>query len=126
MASNGFDFARELALVINQSRGRGVAFATLTADLGAISTALGSDTATHDRTIQAPPAALNQAAVDSVRHIRETNRLINVAKANGKTAAAIKSDVDAAVAALGGETVLKDVTLAEPAAAVLKTGNKHP
>lgn len=121
--NNGFDFSREICLVVNQARGRGVAFATLTADLGALSTALGTDPTTHDRTIQAPPAAL-ELVTGEQRHIRESKILINRAKADRKAASAIKSDLDAAVTALGGETILKDITLVAPTPA-LHPGNKH-
>ena len=45
-------------LAINMAKGGGLTTAQITTVLTTISTAQGTDTTTHDRTIETPPAAL--------------------------------------------------------------------
>jgi hypothetical protein len=66
-------------------------YANRSAELTAIATALGSDTTTHSREMQAPPAALNPGVVPPghSRFTNAVNLLVNKGKSGNLTAAAM-------------------------------------
>ena len=52
------DLQEQINIIINQAKSGGLTKAQITSTLTAISTAQGTDTTTHSREIEAPPAAL--------------------------------------------------------------------
>jgi hypothetical protein len=52
------NFQEMINLAVNKAKGGGLTKAQITTVLGNVSTAQGTDTTTHDRTIENPPAAL--------------------------------------------------------------------
>jgi hypothetical protein len=58
MAMTVTDLQEAFNRAINMAKGAGLTKAQITSVLTTVSTAQGTDTTTHDRTIEAPPAAL--------------------------------------------------------------------
>ena len=87
------DFAMQIALRVKQYH----AYANVTAELAAISTALGADATVHDKTIEAPPAAL------SIHHdlhspfTNDINLIVNKGKGGNLNTSQMISAIDDAV-----------------------------
>jgi hypothetical protein len=75
-------------------------YANRATELNTIATALSTDTTTHDKTMQAPPAALNPGLVPPVhsRFTNAVNLIVNKGKSGNLTAAAMGSAITAGIA----------------------------
>jgi hypothetical protein len=123
------DFQRELDLIINEARSRGT-LSSVSGWLTTIETALGSDTTTHDRTIQRPPTALDQtfgARPGQPQAFFNLNvmRLINSCKADGFSAAAMASAIGATITAVNAEVNPHDISIVAPLSTLLVPGKQH-
>ena len=121
--SGQFDFQREIDLAVNFAKGRGITPATMVTDLTAIQTALGTDTTTHDATLETPPAALDwRTETGSFR--RKAKYAVNNAKGGNASAANMATWLGPIITALGSDTTTHDITI-EKTAAVLNPGFQH-
>lgn len=74
------------------------AYPNVAAELTAIATALGSDTATHDVTITAPPAGLQPGNPANSRFTNDVLLVVNAGKGGNLTPAAMAAAITAGVA----------------------------
>lgn len=126
MSTNQFDFQRQVGLAVNF--GRAVGRQTpgqIVGWLTPLQTALAGDTTTHDRTIQAPPAALNPTAPGISMAEIKARIAINYCKAGGATSANMATWLGAMITALGGEAVGHDIRIVQPASSLLDPGKQH-
>jgi hypothetical protein len=89
-------FTSEIALISKIHKW----YANRSAELTAIATALGTDTTTHSREMQAPPAALNPGAVPPAhsRFTNAVNLIVNRGKSGNLTAAAMGTAITNGIA----------------------------
>jgi hypothetical protein len=123
------DFFREVDLAINEAKARNASPATIAGWLTTIQTALGTDTRTHDRTIQAPPAALDQANAGSAVAPPFFHRRVMAAINAGlgdptQTTTSMATALGNLVTALGTDVSTHDITL-EKVASILNPGFQH-
>ena len=74
------------------------AYPNVAAELGVIATALGSDTTTHDTTIQTPPAGLRPGDPANSRFTNDILLVVNAGKAGNLTNAAMAAAITAGLA----------------------------
>ena len=86
------DFAGEIALLLKQY----AKYAAANTELGTITTALASDTSTHDKTIQNPPAAL-QIIPSHTHFTNDINLVINKGKGGNLSNATMVAAIDVAI-----------------------------
>ena len=86
------DFAGEIALLLKQY----AKYAAANTELGTIATALASDTSTHDKTIQNPPAAL-QIIPSHTHFTNDINLVINKGKGGNLSNATMVAAIDVAI-----------------------------
>ena len=74
------------------------AYPNVAAELGVIATALGSDTTTHDTTIQTPPAGLRPGDPANSRFTNDVLLVVNAGKAGNLSNAAMAAAINAGIA----------------------------